>query len=38
MLPHEIILTNFKFKNCLFAATSMAKNSDKENMCMVDME
>ena len=26
---------NFKFKNCLFGATSVAANSDKESMCIV---
>ena len=35
MLGLEI--NNFKFKNCLFAATSIVKISDV-NMCMVDME
>ena len=29
---------NFKFKNCLIATTNVAKNVDKESMCIVVME
>ena len=28
----------FKFKNCLFGATNIVKNGDKENMCIVATE
>ena len=29
---------SFKFKNCLFGASSVVKNSDKKTMCMVATE
>ena len=29
---------NFKFKNCLFGATSIVKNSDKKSISIVAME
>ena len=30
MLGQEIVLTISKFKNCLFGATNIVENSDKE--------
>ena len=29
---------NFKFKNCLFGATNVVRNSDKKSMCIVAKE